>query len=92
MSQITWMLVQGTIFAVPLYWFVTDPSVRTDPKMLVGVIIVCWLVAATLTEGLTRLWDWCRFGPLKLAIRKVRQSKSQGSSPVAPSGRIGKLP
>lgn len=92
MGKVSWMIVQGTIFVVPLYWFFDDPSVRTDPRMLLGLIALCWLLAALLTHGLTRLWDWCLFGPLKLALAQVGQTQSKSSSPPPARRRIRKLP
>lgn len=95
MSRYVWMAVQGTIIAVPLYWLVTDPSALQEPQLIIGVLILVWLISLTVTEGLTRLYDWCRFRLWPLVHRAfghVRQSQRKADCTIASRGSVRKLP
>lgn len=62
MTRILWMLFQGTVFVVPMYWLATDgETLKHEPGMILAVPAMLWLILTMMTEGLTRLYDWGRF-------------------------------
>jgi len=68
MSRYLWMIIQTLILAVPAYSYFSDPASNTDPKTLLGVLLICWGIAYGVTEGITRLWDWARYSSWALVI------------------------
>jgi hypothetical protein len=94
MSRLIWMAVQATIIGVPLYWLATDPSALKDPELLIGVPIMLWLITLTITEGLTRLYDWCRFRLLPMVqrpFRNVGQPQRKPDGAITSSRSVRKL-
>jgi len=91
LSRVIWMVVQGTIFGVPMYWFSMDPAAWKDPGLFFGLLFICWALAAILTEGSTRAWDAIRFSSLFRRIAKVGQPKRQSLSSNASARLTGEL-
>lgn len=88
------MAVQAAIIGVPLYWLATDPDALKDPELLLGVPIMLWLITLTLTEGLTRLYDWCRFRLWPLVQRPfggVQKTERETDRTIAASRSLRKL-
>lgn len=97
MARIVWMLFQGTVFVVPMFWLLTDVrTLQHEPGMLLAVPAMLWLILATITEGSTRFYDWCRFsvGPAlsRRFFRDVGQPERQADRLVGARRHIRQLP